>query len=95
LNFDSYDAIKFDGDLTFKLDAATYWQILLDTGSVDNRYTNGDDVRLIAIVNSGTSLMVGPKSEMTKIAKTIGAQQASSFSVGEYMLDSKLVGDLP
>lgn len=93
LTFGGYDPSKFEGDLEYvKLDAATYWQILLDKVTIGDRYRNGDGVGLTAIVDSGTSLMVGPKSEVVKIAKAIGAQ---ANIMGEYTLDCKLVDDLP
>ena len=93
LTFGGYDPSKFEGDLTYvKLNAATYWQIVLDNVAIGDRYKNQDDVGLTAIVDSGTSLMVGPKSEVAKIAKAIGAQ---ANIVGEYTIDCKLVEDLP
>jgi len=93
LTFGGYDPNKFEGDLTYvKLDAATYWQIQLDSVAIGDTYKNGDDTGLTAIVDSGTSLMIGPKSEVAKIAKAIGAQ---ANIMGEYTIDCKLVEDLP
>jgi len=92
LTFGGYDPSKFEGDLEYvKLDAATYWQIKLDGISMGDHYHAGDDT-LTAIVDSGTSLMVGPKSEVQKLARAVGA---TPNIMGEYTIDCKLVDDLP
>eukprot|EP00545_Synedropsis_sp_CCMP1620_P007393 CAMPEP_0119030868 /NCGR_PEP_ID=MMETSP1176-20130426/41249_1 /TAXON_ID=265551 /ORGANISM="Synedropsis recta cf, Strain CCMP1620" /LENGTH=414 /DNA_ID=CAMNT_0006987245 /DNA_START=506 /DNA_END=1750 /DNA_ORIENTATION=+ len=93
LTFGGYDPTKFEGDLTYvKLDAATYWQIKMDGVAIGDRYQSGDDVSMTAIVDSGTSLMIGPKKEVQKIANAIGAKPNI---MGEYTIDCKLVDDLP
>lgn len=94
LTFGGYDADKFEGDLTYvKLNAATYWQIALDSvkaGSYDSEPSN--DEPLTAIVDSGTSLMVGPKAEITKLALAVGA---TPNIMGEYTVDCKTLDQLP
>lgn len=93
LTFGGYDESKFDKDTLkyVKLDAATYWQIKLDGASLsdDSYSTKGS---MTAIVDSGTSLLTGPKSEISKIARAVGAKPNI---VGEYTIDCKLVDALP
>ena len=74
LTFGGYDPSKFEGDFTFvKLTAATYWQINLDKVAVGDKYsTTGAENS--AIVDSGTSLLTGPRSEVTKLAAGGGCQ---------------------
>lgn len=73
------------------MDAATYWQITLD--SIDaGSYHKESDEKITAIVDSGTSLMTGPKAEVSKLASMIGAKPNI---VGEYTIDCKLVDQIP
>jgi hypothetical protein len=93
LTFGGYDSSKFEGNLTYvKLDAATYWQIKMDSVAFGDRYKTGDDNALTAIVDSGTSLLTGPKKEVAKLANAAGA---IPNIMGEYTIDCKLVPDLP
>lgn len=95
LTFGGYDDTKFEGDLTYvKLNAATYWQIELDhikAGSYDSE-TKDKDTPITAIVDSGTSLMVGPKSEVSKLASAVGAK---ANIMGEYTIDCDKLDSLP
>jgi hypothetical protein len=95
LTLGGYDASKFEGDLvTVPLSAATYWQI--DVAMIqlaDGSYSSGDDAEAIsAIVDTGTSLMVGPKAQVRQIAKAYGAK--SSFT-GQYTVDCATADQLP
>jgi len=90
LTFGGYDPTKFTGDLTFvKLQAATYWQINLDKASAGD-YTSPSD--MTAIVDSGTSLITGPRAEISKIALSIGAKPNI---MGEYTIDCKILDTIP
>lgn len=91
LTFGGYDSSKFEGDeLDYvKLDAATYWQIKMDGLKFGDNYKADSD--LTAIVDSGTSLMVGPKHEVLKLASAVGAKPNI---MGEYTIDCKLVPDM-
>mmetsp|Transcript_26262 Transcript_26262/g.73328 ORF Transcript_26262/g.73328 Transcript_26262/m.73328 type:complete len:419 (+) Transcript_26262:143-1399(+) len=93
LTFGGYDPNKFEGDdLNYvHLDAATYWQITLDKVDVGSFHKESDEP-ITAIVDSGTSLMTGPKADVAKIAASIGA--TANF-VGEYTVDCSKVDDLP
>ena len=95
LTFGGYDASKFEGDLVYvDLLAATYWEIALDTvtaGSYEATQ-NPDGSPITAIVDSGTSLLIGPKSEISKLAQAVGAK--STFA-GEYTVDCDKVANMP
>ena len=71
LTFGGYDESKFEGEeLTWvPLSESTYWRIDLDGVKIGGFLSGPTD----AIVDSGTSLITGPKKDITQIAKTIGA----------------------
>jgi Eukaryotic aspartyl protease len=90
LTFGAYDPSKFTGDLTYvKLQAATYWQISLDQATCGDY---ASDLNMTAIVDSGTSLIVGPRKEVAKLAAEVGAKPNI---VGEYTIDCKIVDQIP
>lgn len=92
LTFGGYDSDKFEGDVnTVKLDAATYWQITLDSVDAGSYHKDGTD-KITAIVDSGTSLITGPKAEISQLALAIGA---TPNIMGEYTIDCKKVDDIP
>jgi hypothetical protein len=92
LTFGGYDASKFEGELNYvHLDSATYWQIALD-GITAGDYHKEATEKITAIVDSGTSLMVGPKAEVTKLALAIGA---TPNIMGEYTIDCKKIDEVP
>jgi hypothetical protein len=95
LTFGGYDPSKFEGDLVYvDLLSATYWEIALDA-VVAGDYSappNANGSPISAIVDSGTSLMVGPKKDIAKLAAAVGAKP--NF-VGEYTIDCKKVNDIP
>jgi len=92
LTFGGYDASKFEGDLNFvHLDAATYWQITLDKIAAGDFEKESSD-KITAIVDSGTSLLTGPKADVAKIAEAVGA---TPNIVGEYTIDCKNLDDIP
>jgi hypothetical protein len=72
ITFGGYDPNKFEGNLTFvDVEASGFWQIVVDEITVtDVGYFQGP---IQAIVDSGTSLLVGPSSEVDQIANAIGA----------------------
>jgi len=92
LTFGGYDASKFEGDLNFvHLDAATYWQITLDKVAAGDFEKESTD-KITAIVDSGTSLLTGPKADVAKIAAAVGA---TPNIVGEYTIDCEKLDDIP
>lgn len=85
ITFGGYDPSKFEGNLTFfDIEASGFWQIVLDEITVEDvGYFQGP---LQAIVDSGTSLLTGPSSQVDQIASAIGASSdPSSFS--GYVID--------
>lgn len=89
LTLGGYDKSKFSGELAWVgLQKATYWQVKLDgaqMGSYSTKDTN-------CIIDSGTSLLVGPKSEVSKLASKVGATQTP---MGQYTIDCAQVDSLP
>jgi len=89
LTLGGYDDSKFNGEIAWvKLSEASYWLIDIDditVGRISSGKTNG-------IVDSGTSLITGPTTEIAKIAHSVGA---SRNIVGEYTIDCAKVPDLP
>jgi len=93
LTFGGYDSSKFEGDLEFvKLEQATYWEIALDSIDAGEYHKAGDEKKITAIVDSGTSLMTGPKAEVSKLAKSVGA---TPNIMGEYTIDCKTIDQIP
>lgn len=94
LTFGGYDSSKFEGELKYvKLEAATYWEITMDSikaGEYKKEGTDGDKVT--AIVDSGTSLITGPKVEIEKLATAVGA---TPNIMGEYTIDCAKIDDIP
>ena len=48
--------------------------------------------KITAIVDSGTSLMTGPKAEISKLAASVGAK---ANVMGEYTIDCSLLDQMP
>lgn len=91
LTFGGYDPSKFEGDLTYvKLSAATYWQIDMDGVTAGDDYSAMGPIS--AIVDSGTSLLTGPKKEVSKLASAVGA---TPNIMGEYTIDCSKLDDMP
>jgi len=91
LTLGGYDETKFEGDDLHYVDlqSATYWQIELDGVDVGDGYSTG---KTNGIVDSGTSLLVGPTAEVAKIAEQVGAK--ANF-MGEYTIDCDKVDAMP
>jgi len=75
------DDTHYTGDITYvPLSSTTYWEIALDGLNVKG--TSMTTVKK-AIVDTGTSLLAGPVSEVKAIAKEVGA---IPFLHGEYLI---------
>lgn len=93
LTFGGYDSAKFEGDLEYvKLESATYWEIAMDSIEAGDYKKDSADGKITGIVDSGTSLITGPKAEISKLAAAVGA---TPNIVGEYTIDCAKVPDLP
>ena len=90
LTFGGYDDDKFEGDeLTWvPLSDATYWRIDMDAVKIGEFSIGESD----AIVDSGTSLIIGPKMDILAIALEIGAKPTMT---GQYTIDCEKVAGIP
>lgn len=70
-----------------------YWQIKMDQVNVANSESNFCDGGCNAIADTGTSLMTGPKAEIDKINKLIGAHPDTTGAT--YVVDCSLINSLP
>jgi hypothetical protein len=78
-----------------KLTKATYWQINLDAIDAGTFHKDDDDTdekAISAIVDSGTSLITGPKRDIAQIAHAVGAK---ANIMGEYTIDCETLDDMP
>ncbi|KAI3360082.1 hypothetical protein L3Q82_014401 [Scortum barcoo] len=86
------DPQYYTGDLHYvNVTRKAYWQIKMDGIEVGNQLTLCK-AGCQAIVDTGTSLIVGPKEEVRALHKAIGAL---SLLVGEYLIDCKKIPSLP
>jgi len=94
LTWGGYDDSKFEGDLVYvPLQSATYWQITLDgIAAAGFKKEGSDDEPITAIIDSGTSLITGPKQDIRKVALAVGAKPNI---MGEYTIDCKLIDKIP
>jgi len=90
LTFGGYDEDKFEEDeLTWvPLSDATYWRIDMDAIKIGLFSVGPSD----AIVDSGTSLIIGPTHDILAIALEIGAKPTIT---GQYTIDCEKVEDIP
>lgn len=96
LTFGGYDPNKFVGDkLTYvKLTESTYWQINLDSihAASFHKDSSDSDDGISAIVDSGTSLITGPKKDIAQIAYAVGAK---ANIMDEYTIDCDKIDEMP
>jgi len=93
LTFGGYDSSRFEGALNYvKLNAATYWQITMDSVQAGDYEKSASGNDMTAIVDSGTSFITGPKAEVDNLAKAVGA---TANIMGEYTIDCNKLGDVP
>jgi cathepsin D len=87
---------KYTGDFDWHpITRQAYWQIAMDSvtiPSVDSEINFGCDGGCQVIVDSGTSLIAGPKEDVTRINKAIGA---IPFINGEWLVDCKKLDRMP
>jgi len=90
LVFGGTDPAHYSGEFSYvPVVSKTYWQINLDQLKVGGTlYKNAP----YAIVDSGTSLLTGPSTEVAKLAAQIGAK---AFVNGEYTVPCNQVANLP
>jgi len=90
LDFGGIEASHYTGDISYvPLSEETYWAVKLDGMAI-----KGTSVTKVtkAIVDSGTSLLAGPKDEVAAIAKLVGA---TPFLHGEFLIKCDKVDTAP
>lgn len=81
-----YDEAHFNGTLQWiPLSSETYWKIDIDDVKLGGK-SYIPSGKHSAIIDSGTSLLTGPKSDVDKIAHKLGAKK---FIRGEYLISCK------
>jgi hypothetical protein len=90
LTFGGYDENKYQGDdLTWvALSDATYWRIDMEGVKIGSFSTGKTD----AIVDSGTSLITGPSTDIRAIAREVGA---TATITGQYTVDCEKLEEIP
>merc|ERR1719335_1809592 len=90
LTFGGVDHSKFDGEIQYvPLTDESYWKVSLE----GMKYGSTDITsKVSAIIDSGTSLLAGPKDKVTKIAEAAGATLVMGK---EYTIDCSKMSSLP
>ncbi|TDH65972.1 hypothetical protein CCR75_001826 [Bremia lactucae] len=81
LTFGGVDKAHYQGEIEYvNVTSATYWSVQLDALVIKGqKFTDVNK----AIIDSGTSLLAGPKDQVAKLAKLVGAHK---FILGEYII---------
>jgi hypothetical protein len=90
LTFGGVDHSKFDGEIEYvPLTDESYWKV-----AMEGMKYGGEDITssVSAIVDSGTSLLAGPKDKVSKIAEKAGATLVMGK---EYTIDCSKIDSLP
>jgi len=75
------DETKYSGEFAYvPVSSKSYWEVALDGVSIDGSAMTSS---VKAIIDSGTSLLAGPKADVEKIAKAVGA---TPLVAGEYTI---------
>jgi len=89
LTFGGYDDNKYKGEIMWvPLSDPKYWEIKVENIQIGSYSSGVSNV----IVDSGTSLITGPPSEVRKIARLVGA---SANHLGQYTIPCDKVSSLP
>lgn len=95
LTLGGYDATKFEGDLIFvKLQSASWWEIPIDkvVGRGFESHAINSTLGLSAVIDSGTSLIGGPRVHVAYLARAAGAVPNQ---YGQYTLSCTKREELP
>merc|ERR1712038_1017416 len=90
------DPSLYEGKMTYvDVTAATYWQITMDgLGLGDDNAGAGCNGGCVGIVDTGSSLLVGPPDETNAINKAIGGTELIP-GTGQYFIDCNSIDSLP
>eukprot|EP00747_Dinoflagellata_sp_TGD_P182811 gnl/TRDRNA2_/TRDRNA2_37230_c0_seq1.p1 gnl/TRDRNA2_/TRDRNA2_37230_c0~~gnl/TRDRNA2_/TRDRNA2_37230_c0_seq1.p1 ORF type:complete len:455 (+),score=134.69 gnl/TRDRNA2_/TRDRNA2_37230_c0_seq1:159-1367(+) len=92
LMFGGIDNTKYTGEISYvPLTNESYWQIKMDSMKFGSDAVDGAN-NVKAIVDSGTSMLAGPKESVAALAKKVGA---TSVAGKEFMIDCSQVPSLP
>jgi len=92
LTLGGYDATHISGPIAYvPVSKQGYWQFHMNSVS-NGGSTVGCSAGCEAIADSGTSLLVGPSAEISKIQTLIGA---TPLTAGEYLVDCSKIGTMP
>lgn len=84
LTLGATDPKHYTGEISYvKVSSATYWELDMDGVSVGDASVSGPTK---VIVDSGTSLLAGPKDLVRELARKVGAYP---FIMGEYLMSCK------
>lgn len=87
------DSSRYTGDFDWHaVTRQAYWQIKMDSVVVGKNSTTACNGGCQAIVDSGTSLLAGPKAEIEKINQAIGA---IPFLAGEWLVLCSNIPNMP
>jgi len=88
------DPLFYEGEMTYvPVEREGYWQIVMD-GIVMEGDTVGCDGGCTAIVDTGSSLLVGPTKQTNAINKAIGGVELIP-GTGQYQMDCNSIDSLP
>jgi len=89
------DASLYEGEMTYiDVNAANYWQITMDGLGIADNNELGCNGGCVGIVDTGSSLLVGPPEETNAINKAIGGNELVP-GTGQYFVDCGTIDSLP
>jgi len=84
------DPAHYTGTLAYvPLSSATYWEVALDDVTLGGASVSNTKK---AVLDTGTSLLAGPSTEVSALAAKVGA---TPFVNGEYTIDCSIISSLP
>ncbi len=93
LDLGGIDTKHYTGSLTYvPLARQDYWTVTLDSMILAGQ-TKSFTTAVLAIVDSGTSTLAGPKAEVTKLALELGAKPVGT--TGEWLIDCNKTATAP
>lgn len=89
------DDTLYEGEMTYvDVNSADYWQITMDGLGLGDDNALGCNGGCVGIVDTGSSLLVGPPAETDAINKAIGGTELLPGQ-GQYVVDCSVIDSLP